>query len=72
MHIYLNFCLVKDCVSLYDEALGNEIKQLLNKGQDPSLTTNQANDVYLQYIKNHLKSKKCPSSFCSQLWLVQL
>ena len=54
---------------MYDEALGNEIKQLLNKGQDPSLTS-KANDVYLECIKNHLKSKKCPS-FCSKLWLVQ-
>ena len=63
----LNFYLLKECKSLYDEAFGEEIKQLLNKEQGLSLN-NKANDEYLECIKNHLKNKKCPS-FCSDLWL---
>ena len=58
------------CLEKYDEEFASGFEQFLNGHVNVSASNDDVTDVnYLDYVKIHLKAKKCPST-CSRLWLV--
>lgn len=63
----------QECDDNFDDTFASEFEQFLSKEPNvvlpPSASNkDQPSDVnYMWYVKNHLKSKKCPS-FCAKLW----
>ena len=62
------YVLLQECERFYNKTFADKFEQFLTEGVS-SLEFNNKLSLYLRYIKDHLKVKKC-QSLCSRLWLV--